>query len=48
LIGDAEKIPRRISLEGGSRRGKVGLQQKVDAILERHTKEIDGVGLKWY
>lgn len=48
LIGAAEKIPRRIALDGGRSRGKVGLQQKVDSILERHTKENDSVGLKWY
>lgn len=39
-------IPSRISLDGGSRRGKVGLLEKVQSILERRTEETAS-GLVW-
>jgi hypothetical protein len=40
------KLSRLNALDGGYGRGKVGLLEKVEAILERHTKETP-VGLKW-
>lgn len=48
IIGDSEstQLPTRLALDGGYGRGKVGLMEKVEAILERHTKETEN-GLKW-
>lgn len=40
------KLPSKLSLDGGYGRGKVGLLEKVDAILKRKTKETPN-GLKW-
>jgi len=48
IIGDSKssKLPGRLALAGGYGRGKVGLLEKVDAILEQRTKETPN-GLKW-
>jgi 3-hydroxyisobutyryl-CoA hydrolase len=48
IVGDSNssQLPTRLALDGGYGRGKVGLMEKVEAILERHTKETEN-GLKW-
>ena len=48
IVGDADsaQLPTRLALDGGYGRGKVGLMEKVSAILENHTKETSS-GLKW-
>jgi hypothetical protein len=47
VIGTVGTVfPTRNALDGGYGRGKVGLLEKVEAILEIHTKETSH-GLKW-
>lgn len=47
LIGNVDsKFPKQITLAGGKGAGKVGLIEKVDAILVTHAKE-NVHGLTW-